>query len=256
MIACGPFTPKNCLNFESSPLCEFAKLVTAKRPNVVLLMGPFTDCDNEKIQKNEVDATFVELFERLLTAFIAFVGAQSFDKLIVVPSTKDVHHFSPFPQQRYIFDALSQTNPNVHFVNNPSQFFVNDVSFGVCSADFLWDCCKMGFTKNIKDRLLSMMTHCIDQQNFYPLQPAQPSLRMDYNQSDALHIRQKMDVLIMPSNLKQFAKIYKETKTVCINPSFLTRMNVGGTYAMINIFQSDDYQIDDYSDKIRVDILR
>jgi len=165
MIACGPFTSKQCVDFKSSPFYEFGKMVIAKKPNVVLLMGPFTDSDNEMIRENKLKCTFSELFEHLLTSFIQFVGSQNWNKLILIPSTKDIHHFSPFPQQKYVFDALS-SDQNVYFMNNPSQFFVNNVSFGVCSADFLWDCCKMGITKNIKDRLLSMMSHCIDQQNF------------------------------------------------------------------------------------------
>merc|ERR1740123_559975 len=256
MVACGPFTARNSVEFKHSPLCEFGKQVVAQKPNIVLLMGPFTDSDNEMIRKNDLQCTLHELFEHLLSAFISFVGSEHLDKIMLVPSTRDVHHFSPFPQPKYALNALSENESNILLMNNPTQFSVNNVSFGVCSADFLWDACKMGLTKNINDRLLSMMSHCIEQRNFYPLQPADSALRMDYNHCNALHIRNELDLLIMPSKLKQFAKVYAETKTICINPSFLTRGNSGGTYAMISILQSDDYQVEDYSDKIRVDILR
>jgi len=251
MVCCGPFTAKNSLEFNGSPFFDFAQIVNQKKPNIVLLMGPFTDFENELIAKNEIKCTFDELFKHSLTSFVKMVGDHI--KIIVVPSTKDVHHFTAFPQQKYSSFIPAQ---NVFFAPNPSEFNVNNVSFGVCSADFLWDCCSIGLTKNIKDRLLSMMTHCINQQNFYPLQPSTKSLRMDYNQSDQLYIKRKLDIFIMPSKLKQFAKIYQKTNTICINPSFLTRANSGGTYAILNIFRSNDYKVQDYTDLVRVDILR
>lgn len=79
---------------------------------------------------------------------------------------------------------------------------------------------------------------------------------MDYGQHRGLYIHDKLDLLIVPSTLKQFAKVHDATNTVCINPSFLTRMNRGGTYAVLNILDSDCYDIDDYSERIKVDIFR
>jgi len=253
MVASGPFTFKNSLDFNNSPFYDFAKLVVQNEPNCVILMGPFTDIDNEQIRNNEINITFDELFKHLLSSFIKYIDGH-YDKIIIIPSTRDVHHFSAFPQERYMINNVN--NDNIIFVSNPSEFNINNVSFGICSADFIFNCCKIGLTKNIPDRLLSIMSHCINQQNFYPLQPSSTALRMDYTKYKHLEMANKLDIFIMPSTLKQFVKTYNESNTVCINPSFLTKGNSGGTFAKIQINKSNDYHVNDYSDFIQVDILR
>ena len=252
MVASGPFTIKNSLEFNNCPLHDFGKLVIKNEPNCIILMGPFTDCDNELIKNNDINITFDEIFKHLLFSFINYIDGH-YQKIIIIPSTKDIHHFSAFPQEKYMTD---NNNKNIIFVSNPSEFNINNISFGICSADFIFDCCKIGLTKNISDRLLSIMCHCINQQNFYPLQPSTASLRMDYNKYKHLYMSNKLDIFIMPSTLKQFVKVYNETNTVCINPSFLTKLNSGGTFAQISINKSNDYHVNDYSDLIHVDILR
>eukprot|EP00487_Bulimina_marginata_P003506 TRINITY_DN1844_c0_g1_i3.p1 TRINITY_DN1844_c0_g1~~TRINITY_DN1844_c0_g1_i3.p1 ORF type:complete len:104 (-),score=5.80 TRINITY_DN1844_c0_g1_i3:99-410(-) len=92
MVGCGPFTAKNSLEFTGSPFHDFAKIVVKKRPNIVMLMGPFTDSENELIKKCEINCSFDELFNHLLNNFVKFV-ANSCGKVIVIPSTKDIHHF-------------------------------------------------------------------------------------------------------------------------------------------------------------------
>lgn len=255
VIACGPFTARDSVEFEGSTMHSLAKSVNARRPAVVVLMGPFTDCDNEQIKRGEIESSFHDLFERLLSSFLRFVDVDGL-QTVVLPSPKDVHHFSAFPQRRYAATPELASWPNLYFLPNPAELRLNNVRVGLCAADLLYDFCRIGLTKNIKDRLLSLMTHCIDQQSFYPLQPAAKSLRMDYGQHRGLYIHDKLDLLIVPSTLKQFAKVHDATNTVCINPSFLTRMNRGGTYAVLNILDSDCYDIEDYSERIKVDIFR
>jgi len=255
VIACGPFTGRESVQFEGSTMHDLAKTVNVRRPNVVVLMGPFTDSENPLIKKGEIDVSWNELFEHLLSAFLEFVDVDGV-QIVVLPSTKDVHHFSAFPQHRYRW--RSRERANVHFVPNPAELRLNNVRMGLCSVDLLFDLIKIGSTKNIKDRLLSLMTHCIDQQSFYPLHPPSRALRvrMDYNEHRSLYIHDKLDLLIMPSNLKHFAKIDRESNTLCINPSFLTRMNRGGTYAVLHIADSNCYDVDDYTQRIRCDIFR
>jgi len=250
LIACGPFTGRESVEFAGSTLHGFAETVNRRRPNVVVLMGPFTDSENERIKKGQIECSLEEQFENLLAAFLQQIDPST--KVAVVPSTKDLHHFAAFPQRRYRVKA--GCGPNVHFLPNPAELRLNNLRLGLCSADLLYDFCRIGLTKKVPDRLLSLMTHCIDQQSFYPLQP--PLLRMDCNEHRALYIHDKLDLLIMPSALKQFAKIHHETNTVCINPSFLTRINRGGSFAAINIVDSDRYDVDDYTQRVRVDILR
>eukprot|EP01084_Bolivina_argentea_P140762 247407_1 len=105
MVACGPFTPQNNVDFQGSPLQEFGTLVAKNRPNIVILMGPFTDSQNEKIKGNDIDCTFEELFESLLRSFMQCIGSTT--KVIITPSTKDIHHWSAFPQPKYRMESES-----------------------------------------------------------------------------------------------------------------------------------------------------
>merc|ERR1719474_1791022 len=100
VIACGPFTGRESVEFTGSTMHSLAETVNARRPNVVVLMGPFTDCENERIKRGEIDCSLDELFENLLTAFLQSVQVDGV-QIVVMPSTKDVHHFSAFPQHRY-----------------------------------------------------------------------------------------------------------------------------------------------------------
>ena len=193
VIACGPFTGRESVEFTGSTMHILAETVNARRPNVVVLMGPFTDCENERIKRGEIECSLDELFENLLTAFLQSVQVDGV-QIVVMPSTKDVHHFSAFPQHRYQWK--NRMNPNVHFVPNPAELRLNNVRIGMSSADLLFDFVRIGLIKNKKDRLLTMMTHCIEQQNFYPLQPAAKALRMDYNQHRSLYLHDKLDLLI------------------------------------------------------------
>jgi len=252
VVAAGPFTRRDSVQFEGSTLHSLARRVAAERPNVVVLMGPFTDSENEMVQSGRIEVTLEALFENLLSAFLGAVGEDHAMRTVVVPSTKDLHHFGAFPQRPF----RGAARPNVHFVGNPAQLALNNVTLGLCSADLLLDVCRLGHTKNIKDRLLALMGHAVDQQSFYPLQPAAKELRMDYDRHRSLYIHRHLDVLAMPSQLRHFAKIHKDTDTVCLNPSYLTRVNSPGTFAMLHIEDSDDYTVTDYTDRIRVDIHR
>merc|ERR1719229_1037097 len=72
VIACGPFTGRESVEFEGSTMAELAKMVVLRRPNVVVLMGPFTDSENLLIKKGEIDVSWNELFQRLLSQFLEF----------------------------------------------------------------------------------------------------------------------------------------------------------------------------------------
>jgi len=258
MVAAGPFTSKTSVEFNGSPLHELAKVVAMKRPSVVVLIGPFTDADNDQVKGGQLHCTLYALFEHLLSGFMAFVAQNDFEgTVLVVPSTKDVHHLTAFPQEAYVMTpVLAQYAQKLRMVSNPCEVSINNVTFGLCAENFIFDCARMGLQRGIKDRLLGIMACCLDQQSFYPQTPANPKVRMDMSKHRGLYMHEKLDVLVMPSNLKQFAKCYEGTGTVCVNSGFLTRGNTGGSYALISVLQANDYRVEDYSQLTRVDILR
>ena len=103
------------------------------------------------------------------------------------------------------------------------------------------------------DRLAVISNHLIDQQCFYPLEPCDITVRKDYTHEKQLLMRRTPDILILPSQLKYFAKIINEN-VICVNPSFLTKTNTGGTFALITVYKPDKDM--DYSKCTRVDIIK
>lgn len=65
MVACGPYTLSDDLEF--APLVELITQINLVSPNLVILMGPFVDARNKRIENGElVDYTFQEQFDLVL----------------------------------------------------------------------------------------------------------------------------------------------------------------------------------------------
>ncbi|ETO09597.1 DNA directed polymerase, partial [Reticulomyxa filosa] len=157
MIACGPFTHSNSLQFYHSPFHEFANTVIQRRPHVVILVGPFTDRCNELIKTNKVTSTFQEIFESLLLQFVTCLhSAGVIAEIVLIPSPQDIHHSVAYPQPAYhlnvtwIKEEMKYFAQRVHCFSNPCQFFINEVGFGVNSADFLLHCFGAALTKKFE----------------------------------------------------------------------------------------------------------
>lgn len=235
-------------------------------------MGPFTDMDNDIIKQNELSSSYQDIFENLLSNFLLYLYNNNIiSRIICIPSNRDIHHFSCYPQQRYFIQSFNKNLLKnnyfldcVDFISNPSELNINGlINIGITTVDFLFHCCCQELNKNQRnDRLLKIMQHCIEQQSFYPLMPAQKSIRMDYNYSHKLFFKQQPHIFIIPSKLNRFAKIIKTNNNdvIGINPSFLTKSNSGGTYALITIHlpQNNDNsnQPFDVCQNTRVDIFR
>lgn len=61
MVACGPFTLSDDLEF--APLVEFIQQINTILPHLVIIMGPFLDVKNKKVESGELDHTYQEQFE-------------------------------------------------------------------------------------------------------------------------------------------------------------------------------------------------
>lgn len=61
MVACGPFTLPDDLEF--APLVEFIQQVNALLPHLVIIMGPFVDVKNKKVECGDLDYTYQEQFD-------------------------------------------------------------------------------------------------------------------------------------------------------------------------------------------------
>ena len=108
-------------------------------------------------------------------------------------------------------------------------------------------------------RLQRLASHMIAQQSYYPLFPAPEGVQVDYSHHNRFAFTHTPDILISPSMTQTFAAdvstnmIQRENVTtplgissIIVNPGYLTKGRVGGTYALISIhpIRDDDSSSD------------
>lgn len=235
IVACGPFTLKNSLAYHNSPLKDLVNAIRQNQPDIVILCGPFISEDNDLVKNNQCDKPFEDYFHRILQSFEQdAVQVCKGLRIVLVPSTKDIHHDKVFPQLPY---AVSESSTTL-CLPNPAQFSINGVTFAVGTADFVQHSVRQEIHRQPKDaprtnRLASLARHCIHQQSMYPLYPAHESICMDYMQEELLSMKCTPDVLILPSLLRHYAEINQKDGVLYMNPGLLTKGASGGTYGII-----------------------
>jgi len=71
-VACGPFTVSEDLDF--APLSDLIQRIESLEPQVVILLGPFLDVRNKKIETGtELERTFQEEFDACLEKLYRFI---------------------------------------------------------------------------------------------------------------------------------------------------------------------------------------
>lgn len=72
VIASGPFTMTNDLNYE--PLTDLVAYCKKHRPDVMILLGPFLDADNQMVQECSIKTSYATHFENLISNIHDAVG--------------------------------------------------------------------------------------------------------------------------------------------------------------------------------------
>lgn len=231
MIATGPYTTtENSLYW---PLTALLETVEKKRPDVLVLAGPFVDSRHKDVRLGNLPTTFQTQYETVINTVEQKLSGLNI-KILVLPSTNDAHHHAVFPQP----PARSQGSQNVEFLSNPSMFKVNDITFGMVNIDVLKHLSTQEISRRGKDktnRLARLASHLISQRNFYPLFPPAKGSMVDYQHAGMLRMAVRPDVLITPGDLAYFARESADGKSVCVNPGRLSKGSSGGTYAMVSI---------------------
>lgn len=181
-------------------------------PHAVLLLGPFLDLSNSELSggdlrfENQGAACFVsheELFRDLLnTISKELQGVRT--KVVLVPSTKDVHHFEPMPQAPF----CERLPANFLAVPNPCVLQLNEVRIQVVNTDVIKDICPNMFAKNMAPAKIDLALKGVFEQRLaYPMYPPNADTPIEYEQIESLYINEMPDILISPSDLMQFAKV-------------------------------------------------
>lgn len=261
-VANGPFTLPCDLEFK--PLRDLLNRVQSckvRKPDAVILQGPFVPEKHPKIAKGDVvmdfgngetyEASFSELFHlkiaTLLSEFVTQTGCKT--KFCLVPSTEDVHHPCVYPQppfKRSLFESdegmdLSHGGQIVR-LPNPALVRVGNVVIGLNSADVPVHLIRSGDVNRYAassgtsrpHRFERFAEHLVTQQSFYPLSPPDKSIPLDEAyRAKHLAIPVRPDFIVTRSNLSHFAKTYGDT--VFVNPGMLVRHGSGGTFAKLTV---------------------
>ncbi|KAI8388386.1 DNA polymerase alpha/epsilon subunit B-domain-containing protein [Radiomyces spectabilis] len=206
IIAAGPYTLDDDLCFQ--PLEDLMKMCISTKPDVVLLMGPFISSMHPIIMNGAIDETPEQIFKQQVSNRLGELAKHSpTTRILLMPHSDDlIHEYPLFPQP-----CLSpQTLGLQHVQNlcNPSTVNINNTLFAIGNINVLFHLGKEEIAKSdtSTDRLGRLSKHLLQQQSFYPLFPATSGDNIDAERWADIQIPLLPDILILPSQLKHFAK--------------------------------------------------
>ncbi|KAK6521136.1 DNA-directed DNA polymerase alpha subunit pol12 [Arthrobotrys conoides] len=247
-MAAGPYTTDDNLDFEG--LIELVDKIVETEPDAVFLSGPFIDTEHPKVKLGDfpVDmSTFSgyvleDLFKEKITSQLNRITKSM---VLLVPSTRDaVSKHVSYPQDRFQRKLLG-LQANVQLLTNPCMIALNEIQFGISSADILFHlnmqevkASGKGIEMNTFHRIAN---YVISSSHFYPLFPAPEASQVGYTTPIDLQWMRlaefpgniKPDVLILPSKLPGTVKVVNGVVT--INPGFMSTTRTAGTYAFMTV---------------------
>jgi DNA polymerase alpha subunit B len=237
-VAAGPYTSSEDLAYE--PLAALLAEAAARRPDVLLLLGPFVDAEHAAVLDPALDETFEEVFESRVAARLeAFAsGAGRGVRVVIVPSPRDAHADPVFPQP----PLAPLAGGAALCAANPATLRAGGLVLGASSADWLMAASREEAARAAPgaERLPALAQHLVAQGSFFPMFPPPAGLPLDASKAAALAMPVAPDVLLVPSDLAPFAKFLPVpaggaagAAGVAINPGRLARGAAGGTYARL-----------------------
>ncbi|XP_032089728.1 DNA polymerase alpha subunit B [Thamnophis elegans] len=231
LVACGPYTTSDSIAYE--PMVDLIETINKDKPDVCILLGPFVDSKHKQVEEGQLIMLYDEVFKRCLKTIIEGTRSAG-SQLVVVPSLRDVHHVCIYPQPPFVYDLAKEDQQRVLFVSDPCTLEIDGVIFGLTSVDLLFHMGaeEISRSSNLQDRFSRILKHILTQRSYYPLYPPPEDMSVDYERFyPYASLPVTPDLLITPSDLKYFVKDI--LGCVCINPSRLTKGQVGGSYAQL-----------------------
>ena len=271
-IASGPFTCVDDAAYE--PLDALLAQMETKKPDAVVLLGPFVDAENAVVRGDAapLEQSFEEVFAHgvrdRLEAFLARADVDGYAPAIVlVPSTRDATAAAAFPQPPLLEDGAVEAPRGAAVVAaaNPAFFAVNGVRFAACTQDVLRHLSAAEAARDgagPADRMARLAAHLPGQRSAYPLFPAARAACLDASLAAHLDMDVTPDVLVLPSDLNPFAKVVPRVPEpaaapaapalparvaepsapsaerdafVAVNPGRVAKGNAGGAFALVRI---------------------
>lgn len=237
LVASGPYTADDNVTFEPlHALCQKAEETCA---DMLILVGPLFDTEHPLLASGDFDlpedpslapdrATLVDAF-RILIAKPLQALAQAIPSItiVVVPSTRDLmaKHVS-WPQDNLPGKKFGLPK-QAKMVSNPVTVSINEVVVAISAQDILYELRReevvVGKPKE-SNMLARLPRHLIQQRHFFPLYPPVDRTLLPKTGTeegiatgtpiDVSYLKlgewleARPDMLIQPSALPQFAKVY------------------------------------------------
>jgi DNA polymerase alpha subunit B len=213
VVAAGPFTCAGDLAYE--PLTELLSYCTEKRPDVLLLVGPFVDTEHPLVAGGTLDESFDTLFDtRVRDALLTYCDAAGGAcRVALLPSTRDAAAQPVFPQPPLDSRLFDDTPVPAQIIcaPNPAVLRVGGLDVAASAADILKALsgaeAARGGAAN-EDRLARLASHVIGQRSFFPLFPPPLGAMLDAKRAQVgLLMPHAPHLLLLPSDLAPFAKL-------------------------------------------------
>eukprot|EP01132_Coremiostelium_polycephalum_P000368 gene368-465_t len=225
IIASGPF----CLNHaqDYSPFNDLCESIRQSKPQIAILMGPFIDQDNLNI--SFFDSSYESIFSKLMEKLIQIKST----KFLIVPSLNDVTAQFVFPQPPFKF---IDNNSNLQFVSNPSTILINNsFTIGINNSLICNHLQKYTQVKPKENNTINnSCSMLINQQNYYPLHPAQVPIEMKF--LNQLNFPDLTPDILLFSNETSFINVTNDV--LCLSPGMILTSKSSGTYAQLTIGSS------------------
>jgi DNA polymerase alpha subunit B len=209
VVAAGPFTCAGDLAYE--PLAELLAYCLQRRPDVLLLLGPFVDCEHAAVSGGALDETFDALFDTRVRDALQDYTEQAGPacRVVLLPSTRDAHHVAVFPQPPFEAHRFESPYPDqVLCAPNPAILRAGALEIGACSADALRALSGAEAARGSgDDRMARLAAHLVGQRSFFPLYPAPQGALLDARRGAGLALPRAPHLLVLPSDLAPFAKL-------------------------------------------------
>ncbi|CAH2045616.1 unnamed protein product, partial [Iphiclides podalirius] len=231
----GPYTTSDNLAYE--PLKDFINYVGTHKPHVVIMTGPFMECDHIKVNDHTMAETYKSFFDKLVDSLGELNLTSPFTKIYIASNYKDIFHINIYPTPPY---SSRRKHPNIHFVPDPCTLNISGIVVGVTGADVLMHISQEEISHGMGgDKLARLASHIVMQQTYYPLWPPPAGLCLDAALWTAhAQLPCTPHILILPSNFRYFVK--EVNGCVVVNPEHLTKGPGGGTFARILVSNNDE----------------
>lgn len=246
VIASGPYHPKASLNF--THLENFIKHMNNNvKPDIMIMLGPFIDINTipniltNSFFNSEDDINDLKNLDDLFNSFLSpILNEIKCQRTILIPHTSDISNpHIPYPQPSFNRKILG-LNKNFKCFPNPSCFNINELSFGISNTDIFRDLKDIPTPESNSNRIERIFEHILYQRQFYPVNPSPMLLNKTTFPIDTSYLGltefddELPEIFILPSVVKAFAKIVKNT--LVINPgSFLRSDGNKGTYSLMQV---------------------